>query len=66
MLARRSPRLLLRLVGLLLLRFADRRLVALLFQLPPRLPRLEPDVPSSPMSTNHRFTTDRVSARVVP
>jgi len=41
-LARRKPRLLLRLPGALLLRFADRTLRALLFQLPPRLTRLAP------------------------
>ena len=35
--------LLLALSGLLLLRFADRQLFALLFQLPPRLTRFEPD-----------------------
>ena len=29
-------------VGLLLLRFADRQLIALLFQLPPRITRFEP------------------------
>jgi len=29
--------------GMLLLRFADRRLFALLFQLPPRFTRFEPD-----------------------
>ena len=29
--------------GVLLLRFADRRLFALLFQLPPRFTRFEPD-----------------------
>ena len=40
--ATRKPRLLLRFVGLLLLRFAERQLDALLFQLPPRITRLEP------------------------
>ena len=34
--------LLLRLPGVLLLRFADRQFCALLFQLPPRLTRFEP------------------------
>jgi hypothetical protein len=29
--------------GLLLLRFADRQFLALLFQLPPRITRFEPD-----------------------
>jgi hypothetical protein len=38
----RKPLLLLRLSGLLLLRFADRQLLALLFQLPPRFTRFEP------------------------
>lgn len=38
----RKPMLLLLLFGLLLLRFATRQLLALLFQLPPRLTRLEP------------------------
>jgi len=42
-LERRRPRLLFVLLGLLLLRFADRQFCALLFQLPPRLTRLEPD-----------------------
>ena len=35
--------LLFRLFGLLLLRFATRQLIALLFQLPPRFTRFEPD-----------------------
>ena len=39
-----KPRLLLRLLGLLLLRLETDALLALLFQLPPRLTRLEPDV----------------------
>ena len=39
----RNPMLLLLLVGLLLLRFATRQLFALLFQLPPRFTRFEPD-----------------------
>ena len=39
----RKPRLLLRLPGELLLRFATRQFVAVLFQLPPRFTRLEPD-----------------------
>ena len=38
---RRNPRLLLRLSGVLLLRFDVRQFLALLFQLPPRLTRLE-------------------------
>ena len=42
-LARRRPRLLLRLPGVFLLRFADRQFLALLFQLPPRLTRSDPD-----------------------
>ena len=40
--ARRKPRLLLRLSGVLLLRFDTRQFLALLFQLPPRFTRLEP------------------------
>ena len=40
--ATRNPRLLFRFVGLLLLRFAARQLIALLFQLPPRFTRFEP------------------------
>ena len=40
---RRKPMLLLLLFGLLLFRFATRTLFAELFQLPPRLTRLEPD-----------------------
>ena len=39
----RNPMLLLLLNGLLLLRFATRQLFALLFQLPPRFTRFEPD-----------------------
>ena len=39
--AQRTPMLLLRFVGVLLLRLAARKLVALLFQLPPRITRLE-------------------------
>ena len=41
-LRRRNPILLFRLSGELLLRFADRLLLALLFHEPPRLTRLEP------------------------
>ena len=41
-LARRKPMLLLRLVGLLLLRFAARAFCALLFHVPPRRTRFEP------------------------
>ena len=40
----RNPLLLLEFVGLLLLRFATRQLFALLFQLPPRFTRFEPEV----------------------
>ncbi|HPE70480.1 MAG TPA: hypothetical protein PLF96_14275 [Thermotogota bacterium] len=47
-LARRNPRLLLLLPGELLLRLATRQLLALLFQLPPRLTRLEPAFGCSP------------------
>lgn len=42
-LTRRKPRLLFSLPGELLLRFATRQLLALLFQLPPRFTRFEPD-----------------------
>ena len=41
--ATRNPRLVFRLSGVFLLRFADRQFLALLFQLPPRFTRLEPD-----------------------
>ncbi len=40
--ARRKPRLLFRLPGMFLLRLADRQFCAVLFQLPPRITRLEP------------------------
>ena len=40
--ARRKPKLLFRLSGELLLRFADRQFTALLFQPPPRFTRCEP------------------------
>ena len=40
--ATRKPRLLFRLSGEFLLRFADRQFDALLFQLPPRFTRFEP------------------------
>lgn len=39
----RKPRLLFLFVGVLLLRFAERQLFALLFQLPPRFTRLDPE-----------------------
>lgn len=42
MLARRKPTLLLRLSGVLLLRFATRQFCGLLFQLPPRMTRFVP------------------------
>ena len=45
----RNPMLLLRFVGELLLRLAERRLFGLLFQFPPRITRLELDVPSLPV-----------------
>jgi hypothetical protein len=38
----RKPRLLFRLSGVFLLRFAERQFLALLFQLPPRFTRFEP------------------------
>lgn len=41
---RRKPLLLLRLSGLLLLRFATRQFSGLLFQLPPRITRFEPSM----------------------
>ena len=46
---RRKPMLLLRLPGLLLLRLADRRFCALLFQSPPRLTRFVPHRPVAPI-----------------
>ena len=51
-LERRRPMLLLRLPGLLLLRFATRALAAVLFQLPPRLTRLSPP-PVGPPRGSH-------------
>ena len=39
---KRRPLFLLRLSGLFLLRFAERQFLALLFQLPPRITRFEP------------------------
>ena len=49
--AGRKPRLLLRLAGSFLLRFAERQLKALLFQLPPRLTRLdEPHLTPRPLT----------------
>jgi hypothetical protein len=66
----RKPRLLLRLSGELLLRFAERQLLALLFQLPPRLTRFEPLRPL-PTAILHfdgvfvqKFPTQAVAARV--
>ena len=44
--AGRKPMLLLRFVGELLLRLAERRLFGLLFQFPPRITRLELELPS--------------------
>lgn len=43
----RKPRLLLRFVGVLLLRFATRALVAVLFHAPPRITRFASSVRSS-------------------
>ena len=48
MLERRKPLLLFRLFGLLLFRFAERQFLALLFQLPPRFTRFDPDAAPSP------------------
>ena len=47
-LSRRKPRLSLRLPGVQLLRYADRQLLASLFQLPPRITRFEPDTVVTP------------------
>lgn len=47
-LTRRKPKLLLLLSGELLLRLATRQLLALLFQLPPRFTRFEPDAGPRP------------------
>ena len=47
--ATRKPRLLFRLPGELLLRFADRQFLGLLFQLPPRFTRFEPVVDKAPI-----------------
>lgn len=47
--ATRKPRLLFRLSGVFLLRFVDRQFAGVLFQLPPRITRLEPlDLPPTP------------------
>jgi len=47
-LTRRKPRLLFSLSGQLLLRLATRQLFALLFQLPPRFTRFDPDAGPRP------------------
>ena len=47
-LERGRPILLFMLSGVLLFRFADRQFCALLFQLPPRLTRFEPDAGHAP------------------
>ena len=52
-LTRRKPRLLLRLPGVFLLRFAERKLKALLFQLPPRLTRFVPLSERAPQLYSH-------------
>ncbi|MEO5347694.1 MAG: hypothetical protein H7834_15145 [Magnetococcus sp. YQC-9] len=56
--------MLLRLSGVLLLRLAERTLAGLLFQLPPRLTRLEPLYrhPRSTTAVNHFRRMARVSA----
>ena len=51
--ARRKPRLLFRLSGVFLLRFAERQLDAPLFQLPPRFTRFEPDDHLPPVILSH-------------
>jgi len=48
MLTRRKPILLFRFDGVLLFRFAERQFDAVLFQLPPRFTRFEPDTVPSP------------------
>jgi hypothetical protein len=48
--------LLLRLSGVFLLRFADRKFAALLFQLPPRFTRFDPDLVITPNSMNFQKT----------
>ena len=50
--------LLLRLPGELLLRFADRTFLALLFQLPPRFTRFEPDLAVTPVTMLARRGAD--------
>ncbi len=45
--ARRNPRLLFRFDGVFLFRYADRQFLALLFQLPPRFTRFEPEMDKS-------------------
>gem|GEM_PF-6439136 len=52
-LARRNPLLLFLFPGLFLLRLAERQFLALLFQLPPRITRLEPLSDTCP--SHHRL-----------
>jgi hypothetical protein len=47
-LTRRKPMLLFRFDGVLLFRFAERQFDAVLFQLPPRFTRFEPEFAPSP------------------
>jgi hypothetical protein len=63
-LARRKPRLLLRLPGSFLLRYAERQLSASLFPAPPRITRLEPlsRQPSREESSTIRRRSAKVSA----
>ena len=49
-LERRKPLLLFRLSGLLLFRLAERQFLALLFQLPPRFTRFDPEAAPSPVA----------------
>jgi len=46
--ATRNPRLLLQLPGVFPFRYADRQFLAVLFQLPPRFTRFEPDLDKAP------------------
>lgn len=61
MLTRRKPKLLFSLSGVFLLRFATRQLLALLFQLPPRFTRFEPDEGDQPLlhrpKIDHKHTS---------
>ena len=62
---RRSPRLLLRLSGVLLLRLAERQFLALLFQLPPRFTRLEPLPATTLCYQFHTFASEHLTLSMI-